>query len=280
MAPGADAARQAPRDREAAGGLAAARSQRRATDRKATAGRAASRSRAQINERGACYPAAVQWTVVIPALDEADQITGAIASARAAGSEIIVVDGGSRDATSERAAASGARVVNSAPGRARQLAAGARLARGDTILFLHADTRLPPGWDASVREALADPRVVGGAFRLRFASRSPALRLIEWGTRVRVALLRLPYGDQALFVRRSVLEAMGGVPQAPIMEDLDLVRSLKRRGRIICLRLAVTTSARRYHGAGALHTVLRNAGAATAWWLGVPRERIAAWYRR
>jgi len=217
---------------------------------------------------------------VIPALDEAESVTGAIASASAAGSEIIVVDGGSRDATRERAAAAGARVVDSAPGRARQLATGARLAKGDTILFLHADTRLPPGWDACVRAALADPGVVGGAFRLRFEARSPALRLIEWGARLRVALFRLPYGDQALFVRRSVLEALGGVPQAPIMEDLDLVRSLKRRGRLACLRPAVTTSARRYRAGGALRTMLRNWLAAAAWWLGLPRERIAAWYRR
>jgi rSAM/selenodomain-associated transferase 2 len=222
----------------------------------------------------------VQWTVVIPALDEADWIAGAIASASAAGSEIIVVDGGSRDATAERAAAAGARVVTSPPGRARQLAAGARLARGDTILFLHADTRLPSGWQASASRALADPRVVGGAFRLRFDARSLGLRWIEWGTQLRVALLRLPYGDQALFARRSVLEAIGGVPQAPIMEDLDLVRSLKRRGRIACLPSAVTTSARRYRAQGALRAMLRNWIAAAAWGLGVPRERIAAWYRR
>ena len=222
----------------------------------------------------------MQLTVVIPALDEADQIAGAIASASVAGSEIIVVDGGSRDATRQHAAAAGARVVTSAPGRARQLATGARLAKGDTILFLHADTRLPPGWDASVRAVLADPRVVGGAFRLRFESRSPALRLVEWGARLRVALWRLPYGDQALFVRRRVLEELGGVPQAAIMEDLDLVRSLKRRGRIACLPLAVTTSARRYRAAGVLRSVLRNGLAAAGWRLGLPRERIAAWYRR
>jgi rSAM/selenodomain-associated transferase 2 len=222
----------------------------------------------------------VQLTVVIPALDEADQIAAAIASASAAGSEIIVVDGGSRDATRERAAQAGARVVPSAPGRARQLAAGARIARGDTILFLHADTKLPPGWETSVRAALVDPRVVGGAFGLRFEPRSPALRLIEWGVRLRVWLLRQPYGDQALFVRRSVLEAVGGVPQAPIMEDLDLVRSLKRRGRLALLSPAVTTSARRYRAAGPLRMMLRNWIAAAGWWLGVPRERIAAWYRR
>jgi rSAM/selenodomain-associated transferase 2 len=222
----------------------------------------------------------VQWTVVIPALDEADQIAPAIASAAAAGTEIIVVDGGSRDGTPERAAEAGARVLAAAPGRARQLETGARLAKGDTILFLHADTRLPRGWQAAARAALADPEVVGGAFRLRFETRSPALRLIEWGVRLRVALLRLPYGDQALFVRRSVLEAIGGVPQAPIMEDLDLVRALKRRGRLACLPLEVTTSARRYRAAGALRTVLRNLVAALAWGLGLPRERIAGWVRR
>jgi rSAM/selenodomain-associated transferase 2 len=222
----------------------------------------------------------VRLSVVIPALDEADQITGAIDSARSARSEILVVDGGSRDGTCERAAAAGARVVGSAPGRAEQLDAGARLAKGDTILFLHADTRLPPGWDAQVEAALADPRVVGGAFRLRFEPRTPGLRLVEWGTRIRVALLRLPYGDQALFVRRAVLEALGGVPQVPIMEDLDLVHALKRRGRLACLAAPATTSARRYQRAGVLRTVLRNALAAAGWGLGLPRERLAAWVRR
>lgn len=219
-------------------------------------------------------------TVVIPARDEADQITGAIASARVAGCEIIVVDGGSRDGTTERAAVAGARVVASAPGRARQLAVGARLAKGDTILFLHADTRLPEGWHDGVRAALADPRVVGGAFRLRFESRSPMLTLIEWGTRLRVALLRMPYGDQALFARRAVLESLGGIPQVEILEDLDLVRALKRRGRIACLALPVITSARRYRAAGPLRTMLRNWAAVAGWWLGLSRERIAVWVRR
>ena len=222
----------------------------------------------------------MQLTVVIPALDEADQITGAVASAGAAGCEIIVVDGGSRDGTPGRAAAAGARVVASAPGRARQLAAGARLAKGDTILFLHADTRLPAGWENGVRSALADPGIVGGAFRLRFEPRSPALRLIEWGTRLRVALLRMPYGDQALFVRRAVLESLGGIPQVAILEDLDLVRALKRRGRIACLAFPVTTSARRYRSTGVLRTMLRNWAAVVGWRLGLPRERIAAWVRR
>jgi rSAM/selenodomain-associated transferase 2 len=223
---------------------------------------------------------AVQLTVVIPALDEAEQITGAIASAGAAGCEIIVVDGGSRDGTPERAAAAGARVVAAPRGRAGQLAAGARLAKGDTILFLHADTRLPEGWDGAVRGALADPRVVGGAFRLVFEPRSPMLRFIELGTRLRVALLRMPYGDQALFARRSVLESLGGIPQVEILEDLDLVRGLKRRGRLACLPLPAVTSSRRYRAAGPLRTMLRNWAAVAGWWLGLPRERIAGWVRR
>jgi rSAM/selenodomain-associated transferase 2 len=222
----------------------------------------------------------VQFSVVIPALDEADRITRAVASARAARTEIIVVDGGSRDGTPERAAGAGARVAACGAGRARQLAAGAALAKGDTILFLHADSALPAGWDAAAARALADPRVAGGAFRLRFEPSSPVLRFIEFGTWLRVALLRMPYGDQGLFVRRAVLEAIGGVPQAPIMEDLDLVREIKRHGRLALLPLPVVSSARRYVGAGALRTMLRNWTAAAGWFLGVPRERIAAWYRR
>jgi rSAM/selenodomain-associated transferase 2 len=224
----------------------------------------------------------VKLSVVIPALDEVGSIGDAIASAAAPGHEveILVVDGGSRDGTSERARESGATVLETSPGRARQLGVGAEAARGDVILFLHADTVLPEGWADAVRGALADPRAVGGAFAFRFAERSPTLRAIEWGVRLRQALLGLPYGDQALFVRRSVLDAIGGVPQVPIMEDLDLVRAMKARGRVARLRPAVVTSARRYRRHGAWRTALRNLAAATAWALGLDRECVAAWYRR
>jgi len=232
--------------------------------------------------------------VVIPALQEADRIQDAIESAQAPNAvdavEVVVADGGSRDGTRERARAAGARVVESAPGRARQLAAGARETEAEVLLFLHADTRLPEGWDAAVRGALADPRVAGGAFGFRFDDFGPddvcpdgfkvRLRWIEWGVRLRLALARLPYGDQALFLRRPVLEAMGGVPQVPIMEDLDLVRGIRAAGRLALLPLAVRTSARRYLSAGVARTALRNAGALVAWQLGLDRERVAAWYQR
>jgi rSAM/selenodomain-associated transferase 2 len=222
----------------------------------------------------------VRIAVVIPTLQEEDRIAHAIESARSAGVEIIVADGGSLDATRERAVAAGARVVSGPSGRARQLAAGARAAEADAILFLHADTLLPAGWADAVRGALADPAVAGGAFAFRFAEPGRALRLVEWGVRVRLALAGLPYGDQALFARRSALEAIGGVPQAPIMEDLDLVRALRRRGRLALLPLPATTSARRYLERGVWRTVAKNTAAILADALGFDRARIAAWYRR
>jgi rSAM/selenodomain-associated transferase 2 len=181
-----------------------------------------------------------------------------------------------------REATAGARVIQSQPGRARQLQAGADAAAAETeaLLFLHADTELPSGWADAVRTALAEPAVAGGAFAFRFAEPGTALRWVEWGVRVRLWLAQLPYGDQALFVRRRVLDAIGGVPQAPIMEDLDLVRAMKRHGRLALLQPAAVTSARRYLERGVLRTVLRNTGAMLGWALGLDRARVAAWYRR
>ena len=244
--------------------------------------------------------------MVIPAVDEEDAIEAAIASARGSrkrapsrrsldgssldpvaevavdpsAAEVIVADGGSRDRTAERARAAGARVLAAPHGRATQLDAGWRASDAPAVLFLHADTRLPVGWESAVRAALADPSVAGGAFALRFDQRSIGLRIVEWGARLRVALFGLPYGDQALFARRAALEAVGGVPLVPILEDLDLVSALRRRGRLTMLALPVTTSARRYRLRGVARTWWRNALALAAWRLGVDRHRLAAWYAR
>jgi rSAM/selenodomain-associated transferase 2 len=227
------------------------------------------------------YGRAVRIAVVIPARDEEERVTSAIESAREAGALVIVVDGGSRDATAARAAAAGARVIASAPGRARQLAAGAEAASdADALVFLHADSTLPVGWRERVEEALADARVAGGAFAFRFAERGVLLRFIELGVRARLALARLPYGDQALFVRAPVLRALGGVPQAEVMEDLDLVHGMRAHGRLALLRAPVTTSARRYLERGVLRTMWRNGLALAAWSLGLDRARVAAWYRQ
>ena len=226
--------------------------------------------------------------VVIPALDEADRIGPTIQSALAPEAQVLVVDGGSRDRTPEVAQEAGARVIASRPGRARQLQAGVAETRADAVLFLHADTRLPPGWAADVRGALADPAVVGGAFGFAFGPSDETLSratrallgFVAWGARLRQRFLRLPYGDQALFARRRTLEEIGGVPQVPLMEDLDLVAALRRRGALRLLPAPVTTSPRRYVAGGVLRTMLRNWVALSAWRLGVDRARVARWYGR
>jgi len=252
----------------------------------------------------------VKIAVVIPVLDEVELIPGAIASARPggvaadgpafpepghrvsrlppgsadfgsdSGPEIVVVDAGSQDGSAERASQTGARVVAAEPGRARQLEAGWRASSGDAVVFLHADTRLEAGWEGALRGALSDPGVVGGAFRLRFDAPGFCFRVVEWVVWLRVAIFSLPYGDQGIFVRRSVLEGMGGVPAVEIMEDLDLVRAMNRRGKVAALKPAATTSARRYHERGLLRTLLLNALALVGWWLGVDRMRIVRWVGR
>ncbi len=224
----------------------------------------------------------MKLSVVIPTLDEADRIETAIRGALDAPAtvEVIVVDGGSSDATTRLAAAAGARVLACERGRARQLRAGVSASTGDVVVLLHADTQLPHDWTSAVEQALRDPRVVAGAFRLRFDEQSLVFRFIEFGARLRAGLLRLPYGDQALFFRRRALEAIGGIPEVPLMEDLDLVHRIKREGRLALLSAPAVTSARRYRARGPLRTMLRNWLAATAWTLGVDRARIAHWVGR
>ncbi len=219
-------------------------------------------------------------SVVIPALDEAPAISATIR--RAAGgrnTEIIVVDGGSRDTTTAAAREAGARVMSAAAGRSRQMNAGAAAAEGELLLFLHADTRLPPGWDRAVRRSLAAPGVAGGAFRLGIHAQGVSLRLIEVAANFRSQVLQLPYGDQGLFVRRRLFHRLGGFADIPIMEDFDLVHRLRRKGRIVTVNQAVLTSARRWLRLGVLRTWLINQAVVVAFYAGVPPVRLAAWYR-
>ncbi len=233
--------------------------------------------------------------VVIPALDEEEQIEGAIETAQAAEAssrnsglegaeqveiEVVVVDAGSRDETVRLAQRAHVRILSSERGRARQLEMGWRAVAADVVLFLHADTRLPLGWAQAVQFSLRRPERAGGAFRLRLDASGRAFRVVEFFVRLRVALMGLPYGDQAIFVRRSVLESMGGLPQVALMEDLDLVRAMKKWGRIQVLPLAVRSSARRYLEDGIVRTVFVHLMALAAWRLGLDRERVAAWYAR
>lgn len=212
---------------------------------------------------------------MIPTLDEAASVVRSIESVTVPGVEVIVVDGGSQDQTCRLARDAGARVLVSPRGRARQLWLGCQESSGSIVLFLHADTDLESGWDEAVREALSDPVCAGGAFLFRFAERGSRERMIERGVALRVALFQLPYGDQAVFIRRRVLEKMGGIPIVPMMEDLDLVRAIKQAGRLQMLTLRATTSSRRYVSRGALRTVLQHQIALLGWWLSWDRSRLA-----
>ncbi len=218
--------------------------------------------------------------MVIPALDEAGTIQGALAAARHyPGVEVIVADGGSRDGTAAVAAALGARVVTARPPRSVQMNAGAAAAGGGILLFLHADTRLPEGFPGQVRHTLASPGVAAGAFRLRIDSSAAGLRLIERVANWRSRRLQMPYGDQALFMSRDRFWDLGGFPVLSLMEDFELVRRLKRRGRIALAGGCVTTSARRWLRLGVAKTWLINQSIIAAYRLGVPTDRLAAWYR-
>jgi rSAM/selenodomain-associated transferase 2 len=220
-------------------------------------------------------------SVVIPALNEQAALERALSSTRVPGVERIVVDGGSTDGTPESAQSLGAeQVVRTGPGRARQLQAGYEVAKAPVILFLHADTHLEAGWDTEVRRSLADPRVAGGVFELHFESPRPIYRWVERGVRLRCRIARLPYGDQGLFVRRAVLEASGGIPETPIFEDLDLVRTVRNAGRLVFLPVRAWTSARRYERNGPLRTVGHNTLGLAAYLLRLDRERVSRWHRR
>lgn len=209
-------------------------------------------------------------SVVIPALNEEEAIGRSVGSALAGGAfEVIVVDGGSQDRTMAAAEAAGALTVASPPGRARQMNLGASLAQGEHLLFLHADTRLPPGWAREVRRILDRPGVAGGAFRFRLDHRPPSLRFIELAVDLRCRLASLPYGDQAIFLPAAVFRRVGGYPGQPIMEDVELVRRIKRLGRVVVSRRPALTSARRWRGAGVWKTTGLNYLMMIAYGLGV-----------
>jgi rSAM/selenodomain-associated transferase 2 len=215
-------------------------------------------------------------TVVIPSLNEEAWIRAAVGSATAGAMEVIVVDGGSTDATVAVARAAGARVVVAPRGRAAQLESGTVQATGEWLVFLHADTRLEAGWaDALGR---LDAAVVGGAFRFSLDSPRRRYRLVETAVWLRCALLGLPYGDQGLFVRRSVLGSGGVFGNVPILEDVDLVRRLRREGRLAFLPVRAVTSPRRWEERGFWRTTLVNWYVLMLDAMGMPRERLARIY--
>jgi hypothetical protein len=194
--------------------------------------------------------------------------------------EVIVVDGGSSDGTPAMAQACGARVLVGRPPRSLQMNAGAALAGGAILIFLHADTRLPERFEEQVRQTLARPRVIAGAFRLKIDGNQKGLRTIERVADWRSRFLQMPYGDQALFLRRDTFWELGAFPPIPIMEDFEFIRRLKRQGRIASAPGYVRTSPRRWLQVGVAKTWLINQAIIAAYFMGAPPERLVTWYQR
>jgi rSAM/selenodomain-associated transferase 2 len=219
-------------------------------------------------------------SIIIPVLNEAETLPALLADLqplRKRGVEIIVVDGGSSDATAGLARDGADRVLESAAGRARQMNAGAAVANGTVLLFLHADTRLPGGVDARIDVALAQDHV-WGRFDVRLSGGQLLLRIIERLMNWRSCLTGMATGDQAIFVMRNVFEQLDGYADIPLMEDLDLSRRLKKIARPACIDTPVITSSRRWEQNGILRTVLLMWSLRLAWFLGVSPQRLMRIY--
>lgn len=220
-------------------------------------------------------------SVVIPALHEETTLPGTLARLRhPAFSEVLVVDGGSRDRTLADIALANplTRVMNAPTGRARQMNAGAAAAKGELLLFLHADTLLPPTAAEDIIDTMADTRIAGGRFDARLVPDRGLLwvvgRMMSWRSR----LTGIATGDQAIFVRRKIFEELGGFPDIPIMEDVAFSRRLKQVGQVAALHSCVMTSGRRWEGHGAIRTILLMWWLRLLFYLGVSPDRLKRLY--
>jgi rSAM/selenodomain-associated transferase 2 len=224
----------------------------------------------------------MRLSVVVPALNEAAGIAAALdalAGLRAAGHEVLVIDGGSADGTPDLAAPRADRVAAAPRGRASQMNAGARLASGDVLLFLHADTRLPPRADRLVLDGLAGSGRAWGRFDVRIAGAHPLLRVVAALMNARSRWTGIATGDQAIFVRRDAFAAVGGFPPLALMEDIALSAALKRVSAPLCLRERATTSGRRWEARGVLRTIVLMWWLRLRYFLGASPERLAERYR-
>ncbi len=220
-------------------------------------------------------------SIIIPVLNEALAISTVIKRlGDASDVEIIVVDGGSQDETVNIAKSFSVKVLCTTPGRASQMNGGAAIATGDILLFLHGDTILPNNFDSLIRETLQDSRIIAGAFELRIDSQRWGVRLIERMVKMRSHFLSMPYGDQAIFLEASIFQDIGGFPNLPIMEDFELIRCLRKEGKIAIIPAPVITSGRRWEKLGVVKTTLINQLIVAGYLLGIPPEELVGWYRQ
>ena len=220
-------------------------------------------------------------SLIIPTLNEAATLPLTLARIPKKQSiEVLVVDGGSHDETPTLAASLGARVLRSPRGRAKQMNAGAGQAKGRMLLFLHADTFLPSEFLEHISQILSRPITAGGAFQLKLEPPLPGLKAIERLANWRARVFQLPYGDQAIFLRTEHFKALGGFKEIPIMEDVDLIRRLRRQGRIEIAPVPAVTSSRRWKQNGVWRTTLKNQIALAAFWVGISPDRLSRWYHR
>jgi rSAM/selenodomain-associated transferase 2 len=214
-------------------------------------------------------------SVIVPVFHDVEALLRLLDGTDWAGAELIVAAAaGDASIGPVRARRPDVIWTESDRGRANQMNAGAAVAHRRWLLFLHADTQLPPGWPSAIDAAERDPRIAAGCFRFALDSPSPAARLIERGVRLRVDWLGLPYGDQGLFVRRDIFRVIGGYADLPIMEDVDLVRRLRARGRLFRSALPAVTSARTWERDGWLRRTARHLALISLYFAGIPPDRL------
>jgi rSAM/selenodomain-associated transferase 2 len=219
-------------------------------------------------------------SVIVPMLNEAATIASTLDALRrgAPDAEIVVVDGGSTDASVAIARPLCDILIDASRGRALQMNAGARASQGDVLVFVHADTIVPSTFATDIASALSDPAVVGGRFDVKLDDNALPYRIIGAMISIRSRISRTGTGDQAIFVRRDVFDRLGGFPELELCEDLEFSRRLKRAGRIACLRTRVTTSARRWNRDGVVRTVIRMWLIRAMYLMGVPPARLKRMY--
>ncbi len=223
----------------------------------------------------------MKLSIIIPMLNEARALPGMLARLplRGCHCEVILVDGGSRDESVAIARQAGFRVLETAPGRARQMNAGAADATGDLLLFLHADTVLPPMGLQAIQTALTDGQHRWGRFDVRISGRHPMLKVIAGLMNLRSRLTGIATGDQAMFVTREAFTRAGGFPEQPLMEDIELSKRLKRLSPPACLYQQASTSGRRWESRGLWRTIWLMWRLRFAYWRGAPAEQLARAYR-